>query len=115
MRTTVRFDPKEMQDFDHGYAVTSHSSQGITAARVLVNMDTEVHPELISNRFAYVSVSRASDDAHIFTNDAANLAKKLSQDITKASAIDFARKPVQSIRAEQILGRAAGTGLGLSL
>jgi hypothetical protein len=73
-----------------------------------------VHPELISNRFAYVSVSRASEDAHIFTNDAANLAKNLSQDVTKASAIDFARKPVQSIGAEPVLRRAAGTGLGLS-
>jgi ATP-dependent exoDNAse (exonuclease V) alpha subunit len=113
--TKVSFDPREMRHFDHGYAVTSHSSQGITAARVLVNMDTDVHPELISNRFAYVSVSRASDDAHIFTNDAANLAKNLSQDVTKASAIDFARKPVQSIGAEQVLRRAAGTGLGLSL
>jgi ATP-dependent exoDNAse (exonuclease V) alpha subunit len=36
----VSFDPKEMRHFDHGYAVTSHSSQGLTSARVLVNMDT---------------------------------------------------------------------------
>ena len=113
--TTVNFNPKEMRHFDHGYAVTSHSSQGITAARVLVNMDTEVHPELMSNRFAYVSVSRASDDAHIFTNDVANLAKNLSQNVTKASAIDFTRKPVQSIGAEQVLREAVGTGLGHSL
>ncbi len=49
--------------FDHGYAVTSHSSQGLTAERVLVNMDTDVHPELINNRFAYVSVSRATEGA----------------------------------------------------
>jgi hypothetical protein len=27
--------------------VTSHRSQGLTAERVLVNMDTQVHPELI--------------------------------------------------------------------
>ena len=27
-----------------GYAVTSHSSQGLTAERVLVNADTGVHP-----------------------------------------------------------------------
>jgi ATP-dependent exoDNAse (exonuclease V) alpha subunit len=36
----ISFDPKEMRHFDHGYAVTSHSSQGLTAERVLVNMDT---------------------------------------------------------------------------
>ena len=55
----VTFDPRETGHFDHGYAVTSHSSQGLTAERVLVNMDTVVHPELINSRFAYVSVSRA--------------------------------------------------------
>jgi ATP-dependent exoDNAse (exonuclease V) alpha subunit len=59
-----------MRHFDHGYAVTSHSSQGVTAQRVLVNMDTRAHPELINTRFAYVSVSRASQDAQIYTNDA---------------------------------------------
>ncbi len=85
----VRFDAAEMRHLDHGYAVTSHSSQGLTSERVIVNMDTEVHPELISSRFAYVSVSRASHDAQIYTNDAANLAGSLSKDVSKASAISF--------------------------
>lgn len=98
---TITFDPREMRHFDHGYAVTSHSSQGLTAERVLVNMDTDVHPELINSRFAYVSVSRASHDAQIFTNDAASLAENLSRDISKASAIDFGKS------------RAVGLGLGL--
>ena len=69
---TISFDAAQMRHFDHGYAVTSHSSQGLTADRVLVNMDTNVHPELINTRFAYVSVSRASEDARIYTNDAAS-------------------------------------------
>ncbi len=88
--TKVTFDPREMQHFDHGYAVTSHSSQGLTAQRVLVNMDTDVHPDLINGRFAYVSVSRASHDVRIFTNDASSLAENLSRDVTKASALEFA-------------------------
>jgi ATP-dependent exoDNAse (exonuclease V) alpha subunit len=83
----VTFDPAEMRHFDHGYAVTSHSSQGLTSERVLVNMDTNVHPELINTRFAYVSVSRASQDAQIFTNNLAQLAPQLSTDISKTSAI----------------------------
>jgi len=83
----VTFDPAEMRHFDHGYAVTSHSSQGLTSERVLVNMDTTVHPELINTRFAYVSVSRASHDAQIFTNNLAQLAPQLSADISKTSAI----------------------------
>jgi conjugative relaxase-like TrwC/TraI family protein len=85
----VRFDASEMRHFDHGYAVTSHSSQGLTSERVLVNIDTDVHPELINSRFAYVSVSRASHDAQIYTNDAASLAGSLSQNVSKASAISF--------------------------
>jgi ATP-dependent exoDNAse (exonuclease V) alpha subunit len=86
---TVRFDPREMRHFDHGYAVTSHSSQGLTAERVLVNMDTDVHPQLINSRFAYVSVSRASHDTQIYTNNAASLAAKLGHDVNKTSAIYF--------------------------
>jgi len=70
-----------MRHFDHGYAVTSHSSQGLTADRVLVNMDTKVHPELINTRFAYVSVSRASEDVRIYTNDVAILSERLSTDV----------------------------------
>ena len=86
---TVRFDASEMRHFDHGYAVTSHSSQGLTSERVIVNMDTEVHPELISSRFAYVSVSRASHDAQIYTNDAASLTGKLSHAVSKSAAVSF--------------------------
>jgi hypothetical protein len=50
-------------------------------------MDTNVHPELINTRFAYVSVSRASQDAQIFTNKLAQLGTQLSTDISKTSAI----------------------------
>ena len=32
---TVTFDASQMRHFDHGYAVTSHSSQGLTSERVL--------------------------------------------------------------------------------
>jgi ATP-dependent exoDNAse (exonuclease V) alpha subunit len=83
----VAFDANEMQHFDHGYAVTSHSSQGLTADRVLVNIDTNSHPDLINTRFAYVSVSRAALDAQIFTNEASSLTANLSHSVAKTSAI----------------------------
>ena len=89
----ISFDPRQMRHFDHGYAVTSHSSQGLTAERVLINIDSNVHPELINTRFAYVSVSRASHDAHIYTDDAASLGKNLSHDVTKSSAVNPETKP----------------------
>jgi ATP-dependent exoDNAse (exonuclease V) alpha subunit len=116
----VAFDPREMRHFDHGYAVTSHSSQGLTTERVLVNMDTEVHPELIGSRFAYVSVSRASHEAQIYTNNATSLAQILSHDVTKASAIDFGKgnSPMPTPGLEQVHGalkKAPSAGLGLAL
>ena len=85
----VSFDAQEMRHFDHGYAVTSHSSQGLTADRVLVNVDTKSYPELINARFAYVSISRAAQDAQIFTDAAASLGTRLSHTFTKASAIEL--------------------------
>jgi conjugative relaxase-like TrwC/TraI family protein len=85
----VTFDANEMRHFDHGYAVTSHSSQGLTADRVLVNIDTKGHPELVNNRFAYVSVSRAALDAHIFTDASPSLVANLSHTVSKSSAIEM--------------------------
>jgi len=86
---SISFDTNQMRHFDHGYAVTSHSSQGLTADRVLVNIDTNSHPELINPRFAYVSVSRAAHDAQIYTNAASSLTASLSQAVTKTSAIEM--------------------------
>jgi len=115
----VSFDPREMRHFDHGYAVTSHSSQGLTSERVLVNMDTSVHPELINGRFAYVSVSRASHDAQVFTNDAANLAESLNRHVSKTSALAFAKSHDMSpnLAPEQpgFVNKASRAALGLSL
>jgi len=85
----ISFDPAAMRHLDHGYAVTSHSSQGLTADRVIVNIDTATHPDLITNRLAYVSVSRAAHDAQIYTNAAASLASNLSHAVTKTSAIEM--------------------------
>ena len=98
---TVSFDSSQMPHFDHGYAVTSHSSQGLTTDRVIVNMDTNSHPELINTRFAYVSISRASQDARIYTNDAAILGERLSTDVTKTSAIDLQKAPVEQTANQQ--------------
>jgi ATP-dependent exoDNAse (exonuclease V) alpha subunit len=115
----VTFDPAEMRHFDHGYAVTSHSSQGLTAKRVLVNMDTDVHPGLINSRLAYVSVSRASHDAQIFTNDATTLTASLSHDVGKASAINFATSHnlIENLGLERnsVSTRHPGSSLGLAL
>ncbi|MGB2642198.1 MAG: ATP-binding domain-containing protein [Candidatus Acidiferrum sp.] len=56
---SVAFNIRENRHIDHGYAVTSHSSQGQTADRVLVHVYTEqTNEKLVNRRLAYVAVSR---------------------------------------------------------
>ncbi len=85
----IEFSASEHRHFDHGYAVTSHSSQGLTAERVLVHANTSIHPDLLNSRFAYVSISRASREATIFTDDMAKLAPQLGADVSKTSALEI--------------------------
>ncbi len=89
----VEFNATEHRHFDHGYAVTSHSSQGLTAERVLVNADTGVHPDLLNSRFGYVSISRASHEATLFTDDLNKLSPQLSADVSKTSALEVSQTP----------------------
>jgi conjugative relaxase-like TrwC/TraI family protein len=96
----IAFDPSQFRQFDHGYAVTSHSSQGLTAGRVLANIDTESSRMLINTRLAYVAVSRASKDARIYTNNAETLGQRLAADISKTVAVDF-RPPSATEQARE--------------
>jgi hypothetical protein len=96
----IEFNAIEHRHFDHGYAVTSHGSQGLTAERVLIHADTSVHPDLLNSRFAYVSVSRASHDTTLFTDDMAKLGPQLGADVSKTSALEINQpsSPAQGIR-----------------
>ena len=94
---TVQFKATEHPHFDHGYAVTSYSSQGLTADRVLINIDTSAPPQLLNSRFAYVAVSRASVNAEIYTDDSASLGTKLSHDVAKTSAVEFSHSTNHAI------------------
>jgi len=94
---TVAFNIKENPHLDYGYAVTSHSSQGQTADRVLVHVDTEQAGEkLVNRRLAYVAVSRGRYDAQLYTNDKAHLTEQLSRDVSHRSAIEPSRESTPS-------------------
>jgi conjugative relaxase-like TrwC/TraI family protein len=83
----LNFNVEDHPHLDYGYAVTSHSSQGQTADRVLIHADTELGEQLVNERMAYVAVSRARYDAHIYTNNEAELAHDLSREATHPTAI----------------------------
>ena len=89
---TVRFRLSEHPHLDYGYAVTSYSSQGQTADRVLIHIDADRAPDvLVNRRLAYVAVSRARHDVQIYTNDKAGLAQALDRDISHRTALEFAQ------------------------
>ena len=119
---SMSFDPQRHPHLDHGYAVTSYSSQGQTADRVLINVDTELGAkDLLNNRMAYVSVSRGQWDAQIFTNDREKLSQALGHDVSHSSAhapeMKQEQKQEQAVTPQREIApqqeRSMDIGLGL--
>jgi ATP-dependent exoDNAse (exonuclease V) alpha subunit len=116
----VEFNVRQMPHLDYGYAVTSHSSQGQTADRVLVHVDSEqTHGELLNSRMAYVSVSRAQFDVQMYTNDAKSLGQVLSRDVSHLSAMrqtaiteELAGQKIMPQSVDLDIGQGYGLGLG---
>src|SRR5487761_1568493 len=108
----VAFNVRENPHLDRGYAVTSHSSQGQTADRVLIHVDTESAGEkLVNRRLAYVALSRGRDDAQIYTNDKTHLADQLSREVSHRSAMEPAAQNIeQNSTPAQAVRRAVAQG-----
>src|SRR5215204_1058056 len=83
----VTVDLRKFRHLDYGYAVTSHSAQGLTFDRVLVNADTQESARLLNDRMAYVAISRARYDALIYTDSTQNLSEALNRGIDKKTAL----------------------------
>ena len=94
---SVRFDLKDYNHIDHGYAATIHKAQGMTVDRthVLATPGMDAHG-------SYVALSRHRDgmDLHYGRDDFAGqdrLVRTLSRDRAKDMASDYERAdPVQS-------------------
>lgn len=86
---------------DHGYAVTSYSSQGQTVDRVFVSVDAvEGSASLVNRELGYVATSRARLEATIFTNDAEALEMALDRHRLKVNAHDFEAAATGSLPAD---------------
>jgi ATP-dependent exoDNAse (exonuclease V) alpha subunit len=97
----ISWNLKDFNHVDYAYAMTSHSSQGMTVDRVLVQVDTTDSRVrgLVDTTLSYVSTSRARYDAQIFTDSGERLQQALSVNRAK----DLALNPIQIKRyAEQI-------------
>ena len=117
---SLQIDPNKHPHLDYGYAMTSYSSQGQTANRVLIHVDTELAAkDLLNSRMAYVSVSRGAHDAQIFTNDREKLPTALGHEISKQTAQVSEISAQQTIAPQQGISKAPqqehGLGLGIGI
>src|SRR3989442_1552552 len=108
---TSSFEPGERRHLDYGYAVTSHSSQGQTAGRVLVHVETERASEkLVNQRLAYVAVSRGQYDVRIYTDDKVKLARALERDVSRRSALERTPGAASRQSANREISRSESLG-----
>lgn len=80
--------PTGYNTFTHGYAVTSHSSQGKTVDDVLLVASSKSFPAVNREQF-YVSISRGRERVHIFTDDAELLAQRVTGTHERKAAIEL--------------------------
>ena len=97
----VSFDPQQFRHIDHGFAVTSHSSQGLTVDRVLINADTQESLRLLNDRMAYVAVSRARDEALIYTDATQNLRESLNRATNKEMALEATNSKSRDLQQDR--------------
>ena len=75
---------------DHGYAITTHKSQGATFNNVIWHAPSKGGKDRqINRRVAYVAATRARDKFTILTDDKKRLREAVSKDKSKASIADF--------------------------
>jgi ATP-dependent exoDNAse (exonuclease V) alpha subunit len=97
----VTFNPQQFRHIDHGYAVTSHSSQGLTVDRVLINADTKETLRLLNDRMAYVAVSRAREEALIYTDSTQNLRESLNRVTNKEMALEATKSKSSGLQQDR--------------
>lgn len=87
---TVNLDPKQPLHLDYAYATTVHSSQGLTADRVLI--DAHAQSRTTAKDVFYVAISRARFEAIVYTNNKRFLPNTISRNNIKLAALDLSVK-----------------------
>lgn len=94
---TVSWDMKKYDSVDHAYAVTNYKAQGMTVQKSVVDMNTTGNPQ--SRNALYVDISRAKQEAVVFTDDKQKLEKQTREFASKVTSKDFAEK-IETMRAQ---------------
>jgi conjugative relaxase-like TrwC/TraI family protein len=82
--------PANYREFDHGYAITAHRSQGKTVDVVVLSGD------MMKQEQFYVAASRGRDGITIITSDADHLRESLGISSARPSATELAREQAQT-------------------
>lgn len=98
---------REFGHLTHGYVVTSHASQGVTVNKVFIGLSSESFPATYQ-RTAYVAVTRAKEQALIFTDDKDGLLRAMNRPDDPLSATEVAesQKPAAPVKARRPLLQA---------
>ena len=82
--------PSNYHEFDHGYAITAHRSQGKTVDAVVIS------PDAMKQEQFYVAASRGRDGITIITSDVDGLRESLGISSARPSATELAREQAQT-------------------
>jgi conjugative relaxase-like TrwC/TraI family protein len=85
--TDGRIIPVDYRTFAHGYAVTSHASQGKTVDEVLLVASARSLPAVNQEQF-YVSISRGRERCQVFTDDKDLLRSHVTDSSARLAAIE---------------------------
>lgn len=76
---------------DYGYAMTAYKAQGVTADRVLINLDSTQRQMNSRNAF-YVDISRARYEVRLYTDDVTKINEQIRIFSKKITSDDFGLK-----------------------
>ena len=82
--------PANYREFDHGYAITAHRSQGKTVDAVVLSGD------MMKQEQFYVAASRGRDGITVITSDVDQLRESLGISSARPSATELAREQAQT-------------------
>ncbi len=84
--------PKDYGGLTHGYATTSHASQGKTVDKVFIALGQESFAAANREQF-YVSVSRGREGLRLYTNDKAAMLDAIRESDARMSASELLDEP----------------------
>jgi conjugative relaxase-like TrwC/TraI family protein len=92
--------PENYRQFDHGYAVTAHRSQGKTVDGVILSADS------MKQELFYVGASRGRSEIAIVTSDREQLRESLGISSARPSAMELAKEQALSLGLEHGIPQA---------